>query len=62
MICDPCCAHIHRTISMLEGKTVNCLCYGCAGGKCDTKLRERFDGFYHQWITKKREELNKAGL
>lgn len=59
MLCDQCCKHMHRNISMLEGKTVNLLAYGCDRGNCDRELRERFDKYYGDWVQKRREERNK---
>lgn len=58
MLCDQCCSHMHRTISMLQGNTVNCMAYGCSGGKCDRELRVCLDQFYHDWVQKKRDERN----
>jgi hypothetical protein len=42
----------------MEGKTANCLAYGCKGKGCDYRLRERFDEFHYQYIQKKIEETN----
>jgi hypothetical protein len=62
MLCDQCCAHMHREISMLEGKTVNLMAYGCDGGKCDYRLRERLDEYAHKQIQKWREERFKNNV
>lgn len=58
MLCDLCCNHIHRSISILEGKTVNMLYYGCDGGECDYSLRLRLDEYTNNQIQKWREERN----
>lgn len=62
MLCDQCCIHMHKTLSMLEGKTVNLLAYGCDGGDCDRSLRDRLDEYWSSLIQKKQEERNKAYL
>jgi hypothetical protein len=58
MLCDLCCEHMHRTISMLEGKTVHMLAYGCEGGNCDNSLRERLDKFHYSLIQNARDKIN----
>lgn len=56
MLCDSCCAHMHRKISILEGKTVNMLCYGCDAKNCDSELRARLDEYTKKQIQKWRDE------
>ncbi len=46
----------------MNGGTVNMLAYGCDRGGCDYELRERFDQLYSDWVTRIREERNKARL
>lgn len=58
ILCDQCCKDVHRTISMLEGKCVNLMAYGCDGGECDRELRSRLDKWYENAVQKKREERN----
>ncbi|MFI0477799.1 MAG: hypothetical protein ACH349_01550 [Candidatus Rhabdochlamydia sp.] len=58
MLCDKCCSHVHKLLSLLEGKCVNLLAYGCDGGDCDQELRKRFDEYYGKWVQKKRDERN----
>lgn len=60
MLCDQCCAHMHREISVLEGKTVNLLAYGCESENCDYSLRQRFDEYVNQQVQKWNEKRNKA--
>lgn len=60
MLCEQCCKHMHREISVLEGKAVNLLAYGCDGGGCDYSLRQRLDEYTHKQVQKWREERNKA--
>jgi hypothetical protein len=50
---------MHRTISMLEGKSVNCLCFHCEEGDCDSELRKRLDDYHNEILRKKRNERDK---
>ncbi len=60
MLCDKCCDHMHRLISLLQGKTVNCLSYGCEWSGCDRELRDRFDDLAGNLIQKRRDDKFKA--
>lgn len=62
MICDQCRSHMHRDISILQGKTVNMLAYGCDGGECDYSLRKRLEEYTNEQVQKYREERNKQYL
>jgi hypothetical protein len=54
-ICKQCQDNMHRCISILEGKTVNLLAYGCDGGDCDYSLRQRLDEYTNSQIALMRQ-------
>jgi len=50
---------MHREISILEGRTVNMLAYGCDSENCDRELRQRLEEYTGNQIEKWRSERNK---